>query len=184
MSNIIYTWGSTAEERAESYPCERHIEAPSGVCYRAVDVDAPVELTFAWLCQLRVAPYSYDWIDNYGRPSPRTRDPENERLTVGQQAMRIFTLVEFERDTHLTMVITKTKLFGAVAVSYSVRPRPGGSRIVVKLLFRLAKGSPLGFLLAAGDLIMMRKQLLTLKRLAEDEHRVRRAAPSEQRVPA
>ena len=46
MPNIIETWGSTAEERAASYPCERHIEAPTSTLYRAVDVDAPVHLTY------------------------------------------------------------------------------------------------------------------------------------------
>jgi len=184
MSNIVETWGSTAEERAASYPCERHIEAPTSTLYRAVDVDAPVHLTYQWLCQLRVAPYSYDWIDNFGRTSPRTRNSDNERLTIGERMMRIFTLVELEPDQHLTMVITRTKLFGAVAVTYSVKPRPGGSRIVAKIQMRLERRSLWSWFLPAGDLVMMRKQLLTLKRCAEKEARALHTAQAEQHVHA
>lgn len=184
MPNVIETWGSTAEERAAPYPCERHCAEPCDSLYRAVDVDAPVHLTYQWLCQLRVAPYSYDYIDNVGRTSPRTRDPNNERLTVGQRMMRIFTLVELEPDRHLTMVITQTKLFGEVAVTYAVKPRPGGSRIVVKLQFRLAKPARWRWFLFAGDLVMMRKQLLNLKHLAERDHRAGQSTRSEQHVHA
>jgi hypothetical protein len=98
--------------------------------------------------------------------------------------MRIFTLVELEPDQHLTMVITRTKLFGAVAVTYSVKPRPGGSRIVAKIQMRLERRSLWSWFLPAGDLVMMRKQLLTLKRCAEKEARALHTAQAEQHVHA
>jgi hypothetical protein len=170
---IIRDWGSTADERARAYPCDRHFDASGGatsVLFRAVDVDAPPAALFAWLCQLRAAPYSYDLLDNGGRTSPRTRDPANEALTVGQRVMRIFRLVEFERDRHLTLIIDGTGLFGDVAVTYAVVSRDdGGSRLVVKLLSRHRRWSPMRAILPLGDLVMMRKQLLTLKALAEKE---------------
>jgi hypothetical protein len=168
--NVLFTWGSTEAERARPFPCDRHAAVPSEVCFRAVDIAAPVPLAFQWLCQLRVAPYSYDWIDNFGHRSPTTRDPQNEQLAPGQRWMRIFELVEYERDKHLTLVIRGTSMFGDVAVTYAVVPRGEQARLVVKLAFRLAKWSPMRWILPAGDLIMMRKQLLTLKRLAEREY--------------
>jgi hypothetical protein len=126
------------------------------------------------LCQLRVAPYSYDWIDNWGRRSPRERDPANEQLAKGQRWMTIFRLVDYEVDRHLTLVIDRTKAFGKVVVTYALRPTATGSRIVVKLNVRAA--APMRWILAPGDLVMMRKQLLTLKHLAETEYQHRRAA--------
>ncbi|HZS36949.1 MAG TPA: SRPBCC family protein [Polyangia bacterium] len=168
----IADWGSTAEERAREYPCDRHVDAPDLVCFRAVDVAAPPSAVFRWLCQLRVAPYSYDWIDNFGRRSPRTRDPANEQLANGQSMMRIFRLVDFARDRHLTLIIERTRLFGALAVTYQVAPSPGGTRLVVKLIARLGRASLMRAILPLGDLIMMRKQLLTLKALAEREQAI------------
>jgi hypothetical protein len=170
MLNFIHTWGSTPAERARVYPCDQHVTGASGACFRAVDVAAPVALTFRWLCQLRAAPYSYDWLDNFGHRSPRERTPDNERLARGDTMMRVFKLVEFERDRHLTMVVTGTKLFGEVALTYQVSPGQAGSRLLVKFLYRLPAWSPMRFILPSGDLVMMRKQLLTLKRLAEREH--------------
>ena len=167
--SVIHTWGSTAAERAEEFACDRQLAPPYATLFRAVDVRAPIELTYRWLCQLRAAPYSYDYLDNFGRRSPRTRDPKNERLAVGQRVMRIFRLADFEQNRHLTLVLDATKLFGELACSYTVRLAPDGSRIVVKLVCRLPR-SPLRWVLPAGDLIMMRKQLLTLKALAEREH--------------
>ena len=32
---------------------------------------APAEAVWPWVAQVRLAPYSYDWIDNRGRRSPR-----------------------------------------------------------------------------------------------------------------
>jgi hypothetical protein len=169
-----YTWGSTAAERLAPYPCDREVDAPDEAYFRAVDVDASPPVVFRWLCQLRAAPYSYDWIDNLGRESPRRLTPGLDALERGQDVMGVFRLVDFARDDHLTMV-TRFAPFpgiaGAVAVTYAVRRGLAArSRIVVKLVIRYPRGSVgwlIRALLPAGDLVMMRKQLLTLKALAE-----------------
>jgi len=164
-----YTWGSTAAERARRFPCDGLVEPAEELFFRAVDVDAPAAVLFRWLCQLRVAPYSYDWIDNLGRRSPRRLVPGLDALAVGQRVMTFFELVDFERDRHVTA--RARTAFGALAASYVVVPvSPTACRLIVKLVVRYPAG-PLGWLarrlLPWGDLVMMRKQLLTLKSLAE-----------------
>src|SRR5215212_4634457 len=60
---IATTWGATAAERAANRPCDDLM--PGAVQLdRAISIDAPPTIVFAWLCQLRVAPYSYDPLVN------------------------------------------------------------------------------------------------------------------------
>jgi hypothetical protein len=174
MACIGHVWGSTPAERERLFPCDRHLDGVSDALFRAVDVDAPPAAVFRWLCQLKAAPYSYDWIDNFGRQSPTTLTPGLDVLEVGQRMMTTFELVEFERDRHLTLLLKTSvggRLFGGLAVSYVVVPRgASGSRLIVKLLVQYPAG-PIGWALRGitpwADLVMMRKQLLTLKGLAE-----------------
>jgi hypothetical protein len=166
---VVRNWGSTAEERAGQFPCDASVTQPYVVLFRALDIDAPVPVVFRWLCQLRAAPYSYDWIDNLGRRSPRTLTPGLDELEVGQKFM-IFRLAHFESDCSITLT-TDHVVFGRLAITYRVTPRGAQtSRLVVKLLVASRPG-PFGWLMAqvlpAGDLVMMRRQLLNLKKLAE-----------------
>src|SRR5205823_1921105 len=123
---VAYTWGSTPAERAAAFPCDRHLASADEAFFRAIDVDAPAAVVFRWLCQLRVAPYSYDWVDNFGRQSPRQLTPGLDNLQRGQTVMGGFELVDFERDRHLTAVTRPSVLdgvFGRFGVSYVVEPR-------------------------------------------------------------
>jgi hypothetical protein len=148
-------------ERAARLPCDA-LRPRAGVrADRAIGIAAPSSVVFSWLCQLRVAPYSYDILDNLGRRSPRERDPELVNLRVGQRFMTIFTLHSFVDGEQITL---RSK---GVAVTYRVRPEGSGSRLHVRVLFPGPR--PVARVLALGDLVMMRKQLLTLKSLAERE---------------
>jgi hypothetical protein len=158
-------WGATDRERAMEMACDRLLpEAPVRL-HRAVSVRAPAPVVFRWLCQLRLAPYSYDLIDNLGRTSPRELTPGLDRLEVGQRFMTIFSLVAFVPGEHITLRSRR------VAVTYAVIRHDGPTRVIARVLFdppgghlaaRLA-----GRAVAWGDLVMMRKQLLTLAALAE-----------------
>jgi hypothetical protein len=138
---------------------------------------------FRWLCQLRLAPYSYDVLDNLGRRSPRTLDAGTDELVVGQRMVAIFRLASFERDRHLTLVARGHRVFGDVAVTYRVEPAGAEEcRLVVKLAVRYPR-HPLGRLgrwwLPAGDLVMMRRQLLNLRALAERDAHTAGPAPDD-----
>jgi hypothetical protein len=172
--SVAHGWGSTESERAAAYPCDQLLPGAVHALFRCVDVAAPTPVVFRWLCQLKAAPYSYDWIDNHGRPSPPELTPGLEHLERGQRIMSIFTLADYEPGRNLTVVMSDpsaVRAFGEVAGSYVVVPLSGrSSRLVVKLLARYPGGLYGTFLRAFlpwGDLVMMRKQLLTLKRLAE-----------------
>jgi hypothetical protein len=158
---VILDWGATEDERTAARPCDA-LAPDAAICSdRAISIDAPPSTVFAWLCQLRVAPYSYDLIDNFGRRSPRTRDPGLTQLHPGQRFMQIFALRSFAEDKHVTLQS------GKVAVTYAVRGHAGGTRLHVRVRFDYAP--IIGWALALGDLVMMRKQLLTLRELAERE---------------
>jgi hypothetical protein len=134
-------------------------------------VDAPAALTWRWLCQIAIAPYSYDWIDNRVRRSPTELTPGADRLEVGQTMAVVFRLTSYVDGHHWTALTTSRgrRMFGRVAMTYAAEPDGRGSRIVCRIA--VAAGSPFAraraHTLAWGDLVMMRHQLFKLKALAE-----------------
>lgn len=170
--SCAHVYGIRSEEARLDFPCDRFLPDAGDCYYRAIDVAAPPAVLFRWLCQLRAAPYSYDWLDNFGRRSPRQLTPGLERLAVGQRFMTIFDLVAFESDIHITLVCTRLRrVFGDVAGTYLIVPREQGCRLLVKIAVN-HPGPRLEFVLRArllpfADLVMARKQLRTLRELAE-----------------
>ena len=175
MPLVSHTWGTTPEERRYSFPCDGLISHPDDPLFRGVRINAPAAVVFRWLCQMRVAPYSYDLIDNGGRRSPQQLTPGLERLAIGQDVMTIFSLADFEPNRQFTIRIKPnsraSRTFGDIACSYLIVPTsPVTCRLLVKLVVKhptSLRGKLLRPLLPWGDLIMMRRQLLNFKKLAE-----------------
>jgi hypothetical protein len=118
--------------------------------------------------------YSYDWVDNLGRRSPRELTPGLDKLEPGQR-FTVATITSFATDQHITGRATPAaeRLFGLISLTYAVASRgPYRSRLISRLNVhqpsRLWEKARYRFL-AWGDLIMMRKQLRTLKGLAEQQ---------------
>jgi hypothetical protein len=180
VSGQFRTWGSTPAERRARYRCEHLVPDPDDMRCRAIDVHASASVTFRWVCQVLEAPYSYDWLDNLGRPSPRWLTPGAESPEVGERGRRgmaVFKVASVRPGRELTLLARGPRwLGGAVAVSYVVKPTTGtSSRIVVKMLIRypsflartVARPGLVADLAMFGDFLMMRKQLLNLREHAE-----------------
>jgi hypothetical protein len=173
-SRVSHEWGTTAAERALPFACDELAREGDDVLFRGVSVNATTTTVYRWLCQLRAAPYSYDWIDNWGRRSPPRLSAGLEQLALGQEFMSIFTLVSFEMDRQVTLGIEKAgaaeRAFGDVRCTYLVVSVGRACRLLVKLRVQHPRGvvgRVARHLLPWGDLVMMRRQLLNLKSLAE-----------------
>ncbi len=169
-----HTWGSTEKERSDLYRCDNFVKSFDEIYFRAVSVFATKEVIFRWLCQLKIAPYSYDWIDNFGRKSPIELTPGADQLTIGEPVMTIFELLDFERNKSLTIRIknrsSAEKIFGEFTVTYQIIESSENCRLIAKVIAKYPNGlygRILKLVLPFGDMIMMRKQLLTLKQLSE-----------------
>jgi hypothetical protein len=160
-------WGVSDSEITRAYPCDDFVTAPALAAWRGVSVQAPSEAVWPWVAQVRLAPYSYDWIDNLGRRSPRELVglPEpyvGERFTaVGGR--RLGRIVSVDPGKQLTGTI-----MGAVMSYVLVTQDQDTTRLLLKLVMQTNRWVARG--LSLGDLIMARRQLLNLKLLAERHH--------------
>ena len=60
-------WGVTDSDVTRFFPCDDFVASPGLAAWRGVRVEAPAAAVWPWVAQVRLAPYSYDWIDNLGR---------------------------------------------------------------------------------------------------------------------
>ncbi|MDT7539620.1 MAG: hypothetical protein QOI82_3205 [Actinomycetota bacterium] len=157
-------WGVTAAEVTRRYPCDDLVPNPVMHVWRGVTVEAPPRDIWPWLLQVRLAPYSYDWIDNVGRRSPRSllglADPRpGDRFTRVGERFEIGRVLSVAREEHLT-----ANILGAV-MSYVLVPEGASTRLLLKIV--MGSGRWYAPALSVGDLVMARRQLLNFKALAE-----------------
>lgn len=164
------TWGAVLPvDLTRPLPCDCWIPEPDRVLHRGVVSTAPPDVLFRWVGQLRLAPYSYDWVDNLGRASPRQLDPTLGPPVVGERINTIFRVVDTDPGRSVTMRFA-ADWFGEVVCTYLVEPWDGGARLLVRFPIAYVDtvgASAMSWLMPAGDLVMMRRQLLNLARLAE-----------------
>jgi hypothetical protein len=81
-----HRYGATAAEVAAAMEGDDLLGPAAPSTTRAITIGAPPERVWPWLVQLgfgRAGWYSYDWVDNDGRPSATTILPEHQHLAVG-----------------------------------------------------------------------------------------------------
>ena len=157
-------WGVTDQEVARRYPCDDLVPSPAQALWRGITVDTTPEQVWPWLCQLRLAPYSYDWIDNLGQRSPRElrglpdpRPGEHFSRVAGRFGVgRVLSVAAGEQLT--------ASIMGAV-MSYVLSPTGTSTRLLLKVVMEHDRWYVPA--LAVGDWPMARRQLKNLKQLAE-----------------
>jgi hypothetical protein len=161
-------WGVGETEILCAYPCDDFVVSPVLQAWRGIRIAAPARAVWPWVAQIRLAPYSYDWIDNRGRRSPRELAglPEPRAgesfTTVGGRALG--RIVSVDPGRQLTGTI-----MGAFMSYVLVPQQDGATRLLLKVIMRTRRWTAPA--LSVGDLVMARKQLLNLKKLAERHHR-------------
>ena len=164
-------WGVTEDETALRFSCDDLVTEPAFRVWRAVTVRATTDRVWPWVAQIRLAPYSYDWIDNLGRRSPRhlegLPDPVVGEPFVSALGGRQFGRIE---AVNVGQQLTGT-VMGAV-MSYLLVPSDAGlsTRLLLKIVAPGAR--VIGPLLSVGDLVMARRQLLNLAKLAESDEAI------------
>ena len=179
---ILEHWGATSEEIASPVVGDDLCPNPRVVATRCITIAAPPETVFPWLRQMgfgRAGWYSYDWIDNLGRKSATVIDPNLQGLSAGDVVPggpADFEAVVVDPPRALVMRLARAGPASqrvTFVLAYELRDCPSGTRLVTRMQARInAPGGRMieKFLLAPGDGIMLRRQLLNVARRASAAH--------------
>jgi hypothetical protein len=166
-----HRWGATDEEVRRPMPGDDLIPDASGTT-RAITIAAASGQVWPWLVQIgygRAGWYSYDWIDNDGRPSADRIVPELQQLQVGDQILMLPEMGPRVRE------IQPNRYFVAgddQASSWclALYPTAQGCRLVSRWRadWHMTLANAFWILLSdPGPFIMERKMLKTIKARAE-----------------
>ncbi len=84
----LRNWGSTEEEAAQPLPGDDLIPRGRGGATMAITIDAPPDAIWPWLVQMgcdRAGWYSWDRLDNAGKPSAERIVPQWQTIKVGDR---------------------------------------------------------------------------------------------------
>jgi hypothetical protein len=176
------TWGSTDAEIARSMPGDEVLEQPTFNATRAVTIEATPEEIWPWIVQIgyrRAGFYSYDSLDNDGIPSSERILPEYQDLEIGDLIPLTNSanvrVTELEPPKSMVLVFEVSGTWSNATWVWGLYPEDDSHTRLVTRLRANAKRTRSRILLDLGEIIMMRKCMLGIKRRAERESR---GAPS------
>jgi hypothetical protein len=166
------SWGATTAEGASAMAGDGLVTHPHFAPTRAITIDAPPAEVWPWIVQMgygRAGWYSYDHLDNRGRPSAEVIRPELQDVAIGEvismsgrdDDRTAFRVVMITPDRHI--VWAKPDATWA----WQLTPTgDGGTRLVTRVRARYQGWTALfGVpLMELGDFPMMRRCLLGIKR--------------------
>ena len=177
-------WGATDEEVARALPGDDLVARPAFNATRALTVAARPAHIWPWLVQMglhRAGWYSYDWIDNLRRPSAERIIPELQQLHIGDflpmsaDGKVGVWVKDFDPERWLLWWDKKDMTW-----LWQLAPLDAQhTRLISRVRGRYHWTSPRIFfslVVDVGDILMMRKSMLGIKRRAERVARQRSAA--------
>jgi hypothetical protein len=145
---------------------------------RAITIAAPPDKVWPWLTQIgtgKAGWYSYDLLDNLGRPSAREVLPQWQEIQPGDPAAPMDPFAPVDQSPWRVAEVTPSRVLlwrNRVAGTWVWVLRPttdGGTRLVSRI--RIAYTSPSGLafapILELADFPMYRRMLLGIKERAE-----------------
>ncbi len=168
------TWGSTDEEIARLMPGDEVLERPTFNATRAVTIEATPEEIWPWIVQIgyrRAGFYSYDLLDNDGIPSAERILPEYQTLKVGDliplSKSADVRVTELDPPRLMVLVFEVEGTWSDATWVWGLYPENASHTRLVTRLRANAKGVRSRIFLDLGEIIMMRKCMLGIKRRAE-----------------
>jgi hypothetical protein len=173
----IFSWGATPEELGRPLPGDDVCPRPQLNATRAVTIAARPDEVWPWLVQWgwnRAGFYSYELLDNLGRPSAWEILPQFQQLAVGDWVPMggkptLYTAYRVTRlEPGRVMLWEKD---GGTRLWLLDPAGPGHTRLITRMRGRYRWTRPTIvtelLLMEIGDPFMMRKCLLGIKQRAE-----------------
>jgi hypothetical protein len=174
-------WGTTDDEVRRAMPGDELVARPTFNATRAVTVQAPPPMIWPWIVQIgfgKAGWYTYDLLDNFGRPSATRIIPDLQHLQAGDlvpvyqgigapQGVGL-KVKAIEPEQWMLWWDDKTRDTTWAWALYPVDLQQTRLITRVRMRYRWTKPTILFTLLVEfADLVMMRKCLLGIKQRAE-----------------
>jgi len=167
-----HRWGATDDEVTRALPGDEVPVPHVGSVTRAITIAAPPEQIWPWLAQIglgRAGWYSYDWIDNDGRPSADRIMTELQHLEVGDVIPMLPgfgpSVRALERGRYLVAGDAEQGVW-----CLALLPVRGGTRLLSRWRMNRRLTPTNAFMMLVGDpgsFIMERKMLKGIKARVE-----------------
>jgi hypothetical protein len=169
-------WGATDEELDRPMPGDEIVERPTFNATRAVTIEARPQEIWPWVVQIgmsRAGWYSYDLLDNLGRPSARRILPQFQNPKIGDvvpmspDGKQGMLVKDFEQDRWMLWWDGK----GGMSWVWGLYPvDEARTRLITRVRLHYDWRSPsilFHMLVEFTDIVMMRKSMLGIKERTE-----------------